>query len=419
MRRLALLSLLFFLTPALAASDSGANLGLAQAEAWWLEHNRELRLARESLRGAEADSLVAGQGPNPQLSLSSTSINPRSGIGAGGLGQKRVDSVLRLEQLFERGGKRELRQQVAGALQDAAAQGLADARRQGLLQLRQAYWDLRLAQERQQVAAESADLYQRSVRATELRLKAGDVAGSDAARLRIELARAENEYRSAQADLEQSRQTLAYILGWEGDGRGLLASDSWPSLQGGNGDPGGDGEVDPDSRPDMAGARSRLKAAEAARDLARSLGTRDVAVGVQFEHYPPGAESPNNTYGFSVSVPLFLNHSYQGEIARAESDLETARTQSDQVRAQIRGDLAQARSRLMAAVERRQRLESGLLAQAEKVAGAAEFAYARGALGLLELLDARRTLRAVRLDAAQLGAEHAKALAAWQAALGK
>jgi cobalt-zinc-cadmium efflux system outer membrane protein len=414
-----LVCLALFAGAAMAASPlpAAADLDLATAESLWQRHNREVRLAREGVAAAEADSVAAGQSPNPQFSISTTSINPRTGIGGGSLSQKRVDSVLRLEQLVERGDKRELRQQVAGAMVEAAGRGLADVQRQSLLQLRAAYWELRLAQERQAIAEESAGLFRRSVRAAEHRLKVGDVAGTEVARLRIEAGRAENEARGAQADLERARQSLAYLIGKEQEADGLRASEPWPALEGAvidNGAP----QAPTDVRPDVQAARARVQAAEAARELARAARTRDVAVGVQFEHYPPGNESPNNTYGLSLSVPLFVRHAYEGEIARAEADLLGARIQEEQVRALAQGETAQAASLLRAAVERRRQLESGLLADAKRVATATEFAYVRGALGLLELLDARRTLRAVRLDAAALRADHAKALAAWQAALG-
>ena len=88
-------------------------------------------------------------------------------------------------------------------------------------------------------------------------------------------------------------------------------------------------------------------------------------------------------------------------------------------RALARGEVDRVAAALQAAADRRQRLESGLLADAERVAKAAEFAYSKGASSLLDLLDARRTLRAVRFDAAALRAEHAKTLAAWQATQGK
>jgi len=413
--------LALFAGAAMAASPLpvAADLDLATAESLWQRHNREVRLAREGVAAAEADRLAAGQAPNPQFSISTTSINPRTGIGGGSLSQKRVDSVLRLEQLVERGDKRELRQQVAGAMVEAAGRGLADVQRQSLLQLRAAYWELRLAQERQAIAEESAGLFRRSVGAAERRLKVGDVAGTEVARLRIEAGRAENEARGAQADLERARLNLAYLIGKEQEADSLRASEPWPALEADAGNGPAAVTAPLEGRPDVQAARARVQAAEAARELARAAQTRDVAVGVQFEHYPPGNESPNNTYGLSLSVPLFVRHAYEGEIARAEADLLGARIQEEQVRALAQGESAQADSLLRAAVARRRQLESGLLAEAERVATATEFAYVRGALGLMELLDARRTLRAVRLDAAALRADHAKALAAWQAAQGR
>ena len=78
------------------------------------------------------------------------------------------------------------------------------------------------------------------------------------------------------------------------------------------------------------------------------------------------------------------------------------------------GQVGQAKSALLAARDRLQRLESGLLADATRVAAAAELAYGKGALGLMDLLDARRTLRQVQIDAVTARADYAKARADWQ-----
>lgn len=403
-------------TPVTTQSVTEAGLSLVQAEKLWQEHNRELRLARGAVSAAEADRVAAGQAPNPQFTFSTTSLNPRTGIGGGSLRDKTMDSVLRLDQLLERGDKRALREQVAGARLEAAQRDLDDTGRQSRFQFQSAYWDLRLAQEKVQVAEESAELYRRSQKAADLRLKVGDIAVADAARLRVEVARAENDARAAKSDLAAARVALAYFIGQESAAASLAAADPWPDL-GSVPVPVAEGGLE--ARPDVQAALARVKAAEAARELARANRSRDVSVGVQFEHYPPGNESPNNTYGVSVSIPLFLRHSYEGEIARAEADLQVARELLDQTRALARGEVDRVAAALQAAADRRQRLESGLLADAERVAKAAEFAYSKGASSLLDLLDARRTLRAVRFDAAALRAEHAKTLAAWQATQGK
>jgi cobalt-zinc-cadmium efflux system outer membrane protein len=66
--------------------------------------------------------------------------------------------------------------------------------------------------------------------------------------------------------------------------------------------------------------------------------------------------------------------------------------------------------------DRVDRFDTQLLAFARKAAEASEFAYKRGALGVMDLLDARRSLNATQLDAAAAHADYAKAFAAWRAA---
>lgn len=400
-----LISLLFLSAAALAQEP--VSLSMSEAEAQWRAHNHELRLAEAAVAGAIADVQAAGQRPNPTASMNVLSISPWSGYRDGGWKDKKMDTQLRVDQVFERGDKRELRKKGAEARLDAARRDFDDIGRQQLLALRSAYFDLLLAQERRRISAEAAELYGKAVEAAQLRLKAGDLSLVELSRQQIEKSRADNDARQAQADLEKAQAAVAYLLGRENEARRLVASDAWPPLA--------DrtlAETPLERRADVEAARLRVAAAEAARDLARAQKTRDVTVGFQLEHNLQNA--PTNSYGFGVSVPLFVWHEYEGEIARAEADLDAARVQYERTLALARGDVDQARSALTSAEERRRRLETGLLADAEKVAKAAEFAYKKGAMGVMDLLDARRTLRQVQIEAATARAEHAKALAAWR-----
>lgn len=393
---------------AVAADEAPLRLSLPEAERMWQVHNREVKLASVAVRGAEADLVAAGQAPNPQLSLNVASISPQEGFGAGGLREKQMDSILRLEQLIERGEKRELRTQSADARLDATRRDFDDARRQQRLLLWSAYYDLLLMQEKRRAAVDAAALYARSLEAGEARLRAGDISLSDRSRLRVEKLRAENDARQAVADLDRAQVALAYLIGQEAAASKLVAVDAWPVLDS-EAPAAGDAVIA--QRPDIRAAQARVVAAEAARDLARSLKKRDVTVGVQLEHNLQNA--PRNSFGFGVSVPLFVRYEYEGEIARAEADLQLAREQLERLVAQALGDADQARSQLAASAERRQRLETELLPDAERVARSAEFAYSKGAMGLGDLLDARRVWRQVQLDAAQTRADYAKARAAW------
>ncbi len=395
-----------FLLPAAVLADGGSPLSLRQAEARWQEHSRELRLAGLAVSGAAADSQVARQTPNPEVSLNAQAISPSTGFGAGGLKDKRMDTIFRVEQVIERGGKRDLRIKGAESRLAATRFDADETARQQLGVLRRAYYDLLLAQEKLALARDTAALYGKSADAGKLRQKAGDIAPVDLTRLQIDRVRADSEARLAQSEVEQAQLALAYLIG-EPDARSLQAGDPWPAVDGKNLP-----EIEIPQRPDLDAAQRRVDAAEADRDLARALKKRDLTVGLQYEHNRQS--EPVNSYGLGVSLPLFVWHEYEGQIARAETDYAAARLAFEQQQAQVRGQVAQARNALLAARDRYQRLEGGLLADAERVAKAAEFAYTKGAMGLMDLLDARRTLRQIQGEAAVARADYAKAVADWQ-----
>ena len=379
---------------------------LAVAEERLARCNRDVRAAEHALDAAQADRIVAGQRPNPTLTLGAASINPQLGIGAGSLRDKTLDSSVRLEQLIERGGKGELRERQADALVAAARADLADTARSQRLAMRQAFFDLAALAERVRVQREFIDLADASAKASERRFASGDVARVDADRIRLDALRTANDLRQAEIDFERGRLELAKLLGAESSAATLDVRTDWSEAIA----PRAGGE-----RPDVAAARLRLQAAESARDLARSIATRDVTLGVQADRYPVSETNlqgfPGMAYSVSVSIPLHVRHANEGEARRAIADLEAARSTLARVEAQAAAEARLAESDWKAAAERRRRVEEDVLPVARAVAERSEYAYSRGATGVLELLDARRTLKAAELDAMQARAEAAKAWA--------
>jgi cobalt-zinc-cadmium efflux system outer membrane protein len=148
--------------------------------------------------------------------------------------------------------------------------------------------------------------------------------------------------------------------------------------------------------------------------VARSLRTRDVTVGAQVERVP--ASTAGATFGINVSIPLYVRYGFEGEIARAEADYTAALLTRQKVVNQAEADMAKSRVTLDGARRRLASFEADILPAAKRALDAIEFAYARGAAGLTDALDARRTWRATQVDLAIARADHAKALAAWQAA---
>ena len=400
-----------------AAFDEGTEgqiaLTLAAAETLLMSRNRDLLASRRALDGAQADRVTAGQRPNPSLSVSTLSIDPRH-VGPGSPWEKSADTAVQISQSVERGGKRDLRASAADHNVLAAGSDLHETRRQQLLLLRQAYFDLRLAQDRVSIGNETVLAFRRTSDAASIRLKSGDIASADVSRILVDSLRAENDLRQSSADLARARVALAYLIGLETRPDGVEAIDPWPELAPLPLMPGPEAL---DARPDVRAASQRAEAAAKAAQLAAAQRSRDVTVFAQFERFP--GQQQNNTIGFGVSIPLFVNYSYDGEIRRAESDRYAAQDNVERVRAQARAEIARAWSDLASARDRVDRFDAQLLAAARKAAEASEFAYKRGALGVMDLLDARRSLNATQLDAAAAHADYAKARAAWRAAVGE
>ena len=386
---------------ALAAKVQARDLALPEAESLLVRNNRELQAARRAMESADAQRVIAGARPNATFSINSTGIGSNA----------KPDTVFRIDQPFERGNKRELRLDAAAGLQRAARNDYLDVLRQQLAVLQGAYYDLKLAQDRAQTLAENAQLFSGTLAAAERRLKAGDLAPADVAKVQVDYERAQNDARSAQADLARAQLTLAYLLALEAEARELRAVQAWPALE--RADAAALEEAI-DARPDVAAARTRVEAAERLRDLARAQRTRDVTLGAQYERFPGNV--PVNSVGFGFAVPLFTGYDFAGDIQKAEVDRYAALDTLARVRAVARNELARAASDLNAAAERVERYDASLLGAANRSAQASEFAFSRGAISVLEVLDARRTLRAVRLEALGARADYAKALGAWRAA---
>ncbi len=396
--------------PANAALPS---LTLSGAEQLWQAKNREIQLVRDQIAGFDADRLGAAQRPNPQLSLNAGAIDTgRNGPSLGRRAISGADVVVRIDQTFERGDKRALRMRTADLRLDAARHDMADVARQGRISLHQAYYGLALAQEELRISTENARLFAQTVEAARLRLSAGDIPASDLSRIQVDALRAQNDVTQAQDGVRQAQVALAYQIGAERDAAAIVAMDAWPAVR----VPPTD-DADIERRPDVRAAQARIQAAESARDLALSLKTRDVTMGFQVEHN--GSNTPSHSIGFGVSIPLMTGYEYQGEIGRAEAELQAARDTLDQARAQAVAEIGKARSALEAAAGKVRRYDESLLAEADKALAAAEFAYRHGALGVMDLLDARRTHKATLMDAASARADYAKALAAWRFATGE
>jgi cobalt-zinc-cadmium efflux system outer membrane protein len=411
-RLLALFFLLLAALPGIAlAADAAASrpLSLAEVDALVAGRNRQLISVRRATAAAEAGLDIAGARPNPVVSLNTSGINSKHLSSNDSL-----DTVLRIDQPFERGGKRDLRLAVADALLAASRSDENDSLRQQKLLARQAYYDLKAAEEKASLSTESGRLARQVLIKAELRLKVGDLSVADVARIRTDTLKAESDATQARIDAQRARLVLAQLLAMETDAPHLTATDPWPALQ-------PLAAVDPDieQRPDVIAARRRVAAAEKSIDLAKAQQVRDITIGAQVERSDQVQERNTTMLGIGISIPLFTGYDYRGEIRQAYVVRDQAQDDLERILATARAEFSQSAFEADRLGERARQLRDEALPAARRANAAVQFAFSQGAASALDVIDSRRSLHAVETDTTNALADAAKARAAWAAALNR
>ena len=386
-----------------------STLSLAQA-LQAAQNNLDVSLARRAFEAARGDVTAADRAPTPVLTSKAASINLQNGIGGGNLlRDKRIEKAIGVDWTYERGNKRELRTQAAKSLAGAAESDVEDIKVQQQIATAVAYFDVLALQERiSEVAAIARSAAQLAATA-QRRVQAGDLPALDAARIEIEAQRAATDLTSAQIDRQRAMLVLAQYTGSNNPAAISVQAD-WPVLQNLPTD-----TVYPfiETRADVRSALQRVEAARALLDTASAQRSRDLTLGTSFTHFPG---TSTRQLEFRLQMPLngFLgSYNFQGEIARAQAQLNQAEDALEKIRRLATADYQKLQQDRFGASARALSYETTILPRARKVAEMAELAYSKGAMSLTELIDARRTLRSILIEALNARTDNAKAASAW------
>ncbi len=380
------------------------------------EHNWDLLAARSDVDTATAQKIVAGEFPNPTLSLATTKINADSHTsspdGRNDVWGRSYDTVAAVNQLFEVGGKRSQRKASAAAGFKAAEARLNDARRVLDLAMTKAYVGALLAETNVNILKRSAESLRKEAQIAETRLNAGDISRADKSQIEIAADRLELDAAAAATSAATAKIAVDVLLGhpkpsgdWApGDSLETLAL---PPFLASERMPGA-------IRPDLLAAEAGLQKAEADLKLQKALRIPDPTLLVQYEHEPP--DQPN-TLGVGFSFPLPLWNRNKGGIRAASAGLNQAAVQVEKVKALIAAEIATAEVAYSDASARWRRQRDFIVPKAAEIRQTITFAYEKGGASLLDLLLAERNDNEVRLATVQAAADTANAAAALKAAL--
>ena len=373
-----------------------------------LQCNLDIVDSKRNIISNEANLTVAGQMQNPNLTIGVGSISPKLGVGSGPYFDKTIDNSVRYEQLIERGNKRDLRKKSAQSQVAASAEDMLDVERQQSINLLRAMVDLAAVNARIELLSQVVALYDETLKASTIRTEKGDLPAIDIQRQKIDANRAQIELRQARAEARAAQISLAKLLAWETKADAIQVDPAIldiAALDASN--------FDLSNRADIKAAKLRVESAVSQLDLAQALSKSDITAGVQYDHWPTSNANTNgtgDTISFTIGLPLTVNHSYEGEIARANSDYEAAKEALNRTEANAKTEWERINADVASAETNLEILQKEQLPRAEDVASTVELGYKKGALSLLELLDARRMLRQTRLDTVNARASLARAV---------
>ncbi|MBM3740912.1 MAG: TolC family protein [Acidobacteria bacterium] len=365
---------------------SGTPLTLEQALALAEQNHPLLRAGAAQVDAARAAMVTAKAYPNPESALMAGRQTFRVPGNVSGL-----NTNLTFSQPLELGPLRPARSALAERGRESSEFNLAYTRLAVLSGVRRAFFQVLRKQSEIAIQAENVRLVEEFRQRTKVRVDVGEAG-------RLELIRADSEVATARAAASAARLQYVSFLAQL---RGAVGTTL-------------DGSVTPEAALDAAAAlrpleevraealdrhpllaltRSEVRRAEAR--LAFEVAQRRPQPSIRAEMDRP-PDTP--TYRFGVAIPLPLWNKREGPIAEAEAQLRQTRALAESRRVEILAALESAYGRYEVSTQQLAAFEQGLLREAEEGLRAAETAYRLGERGILDVLDAQRVLRTVRLD---------------------
>ncbi|TXH26772.1 MAG: TolC family protein [Elusimicrobia bacterium] len=353
---------------------------------------------RAQLSLAEAEIIAASVLSNPTLSYNLLQLGQVANTGAASTHQVTLEQPL---LLFGQRGKRI---EAAQAAQRALRADLSARFAERARDLHRVFVDLLGAQEKQRLLHDSLQEMQRAEAIVRGRAAAGDRSQYDVLRIALESRALANELATVEAERLEAAGQLGQLLGkpgWQPRARGDLtpidptqtADVLWERARA--------------RHPAIVAAQRRIEQAEAVVSQARRERAPEIAV--QLGLMATQAEDSLSAFiGLSTPVPI-LNRQ-QGPIARAQAAHNVAQKEQRAVVAETEAALQRAiavsRSRHTAAAH----LAQEVFAHLPELRRMAEESYRQGKSNIVDLLDAFRSLKTLRMQYVEqlVGAEHAE-----------
>ena len=398
-----------------AFAQRPARITLDQAIQLAVQHNHSLQAARTMIQQNQAAEITANLRPNPTFFTDWEYLplfSRPQGQTISEYIQSSTEGDLGLSYLIERGHKRQRRLEAAMATTAVTRATVADNERGIAFQVGSLFVNAQLAQSTFDLAQQDLKSFQQTVEIGAIQFKDGTMSENDYLKIRLQMVQFETDVQQAMLNKAQALSDLRQQLGYE----------SVPAEY----DVVGEFEYRPlvvtleelqqkalQNRPDLRAAVLGVTAANSQYALAKANGKQDPTFSGNYSHV-----NGINGATWSFSIPLAIFDRNQGNIAQTRIAIRQAEEQQKGASSQVLTDVKDAYEALQESARIAQLYRGSYLEVAQKSRDISEYAYRRGALALLDFLDAERSYRATQLAYRQAVAAYLTSLEQLRQAVG-
>ncbi|HLN01443.1 MAG TPA: TolC family protein [Bryobacteraceae bacterium] len=402
------------LAPVSSFAQAPTRITLDQAIQLALQHNHTLQAAHTTIQQNQAAEITANLRPNPTFftDWEYLPLSSPPGQTVGQYLQASTEGDIGLSYLFERGHKRARRLEAAKNTTAVTRSQVADNARGIAFQVGSLFVNAQLAESTLELAERDLKSFQQTVTISEVQHKDGSLSENDYLKIKLQLVQFEGDVQQALLNKAQSLSDLRQQLGYE----------SVPA----NYDVVGEFEYRPlivtieelqakalQNRPDLRAAVLGVTAANSQYTLAQANAKQDFTVSGNYSHV-----NGINGATWSFSIPLAVFDRNQGNIAQTRIGIRQAEQQQKAAQGQVLTDVRDAYEALQENAKIAQLYKTTYLDVAQRSRDISEYAYRRGAIALLDFLDAERSYRATQLAYRQAVAAYLTAMEQLRQAVG-
>jgi len=396
------------------AQQGPVTVTLDQAIQMALQHNHTLQAARTTIQQNQAAEITANLRPNPTFftDWEYLPLTQQPGASLAGYLQASTEGDMGLSYLLERGKQRARRLQAARDATAVTRSQVADNERGITFQVGSLFINAQLAQSTLELAQTDLKSFQQTVDISETQFKDGGMSENDYLKIKLQLLQFESDVQQASLNKAQALSDLRQQLGYE----------SVPATY----DVVGEFEYRPlvvtldelraralQNRPDLRAAVLGVIAANSQYALAKANGKQDPTISANYSHV-----NGISAATWSFSIPLAIFDRNQGNIAQTRIAIRQAEEQRKAANGQVLTDVKDAYEGMQESARIAELLKSTYVDMAQRSRDISEYAYRRGALALLDFLDAERTYRQTELAYRQAVAAYLAAVEQLRQAVG-